>query len=324
MGRTILMMAAAAVLAGPVLAQTAPAPVALETLATLPAEPLLIEGVARDASGALILSSVNRGRLYRVQAGGVPTLFGDLENDGLYGLAADPERGLIYVASSARPGGAATTDAVLFALTSDAGAVEGAWRLTGGPHAFGDVAVASDGRVFVSDSKAGLILMLRPWQALQTIARLPEGGSPQGLAISADGHWLVFSDYRTGLHRIDLTAPALTRDQVGDLPIEPLTAPEGAELRGIDGLARHGDAIIAVQNGTPTPRILRLTLNADWSAVTAREALIEGPPLSEPTTGFVEGDSFVFVSRSQWTDFDPSGHPSSESPAPAVISRLPL
>ena len=64
--------------------------------------------------------------------------------------------------------------------------------------------------------------------------------------------------------------------------------------------------------------------NADGSAVTAREALVEGPPLSEPTTGFVEGDSFVFVSRSQWTDFGPDGKPTSAAPAPAVISRLSL
>lgn len=102
-------------------------------------------------------------------------------------------------------------------------------------------------------------------------------------------------------------------------------APEGVELRGIDGLARWGDRIIAIQNGARTPRLLRLTLAPDWIAITGREALIEGARLSEPTTGYIEaGDRLVFVSRSQWTDFDRDGRPTSPTPAPAAVSRLSL
>ena len=50
-----------------------------------------------------------------------------------------------------------------------------------------------------------------------------------------------------------------------------------------------------VDRGPDTPGVLRLTLNADWSAVTAHAALVEGAPLSEPTTGFVEAASNLLL-----------------------------
>ena len=42
------------------------------------------------------------------------------------------------------------------------------------------------------------------------------------------------------------------------------------------------------------------------------------------TTGFVSGDSFIFITRSQWTDFGQSGAPTSETPDGAVIGRIAL
>lgn len=298
---------------------------ALETLATTPNLPLLIEGVARDADGALVVSSVRGGVLRRVTPEGALAPFGPEGGQAMFGLAADPARNALWVASSPsnfddqadRPGELLRIDAATGELT-------GTYVAEGPDHAFGDVAVGPDGAVFVGDAKSQQVLVLAPGATrLEVLADLPDTGSSQGMAVSADGRWLVFSDYRTGLHRLDLSQGYGRRDFTAETFI-PLAAPEGAELRGIDGLARQGDRIVAIQNGTRTPRVLRLTLAEDWSAVTAREALLEGDPLSEPTTGFVEGDALVFVSRSQWTDFGPDGRPTSTEPAPAVISRLPL
>lgn len=297
---------------------------ALETLATTPNIPVLIEGVARDADGALVMSSVRWGILRRVAPDGALTPFGP-EGQAMFGLVADPARGVLWVASSpSNIDGQEDRPGELLRLDARTGTLTGTYAAEGPDHAFGDVAVGPDGAVFVGDTKSQQVLVLAPGAArLEVLADLPETGSPQGMAVSADGRWLVFSDYRSGLHRLDLSQGYGRRDFTPETFI-PLAAPEGSELRGIDGLARQGDRIIAIQNGTRTPRVLRLTLADDWSAVTAREALIEGDPLSEPTTGFVEGDALVFVSRSQWTDFGPDGRPTSTEPAPAVISRLPL
>lgn len=320
--RRWLGLAAGLMLAGASLPASAQS---LETLAATPATPLLIEGAARDPDGALILSSIRDGALFKVGSDGALTPFGPEGRQAMFGLVADPARGALWVASSPsnidtqadRPG-------ELLRLDAASGAVTASVTAEGPDHAFGDVALGPDGAVFVGDTKSQQVLVLAPGAArLEVLADLPDTGSPQGMAVSADGRWLIFSDYRTGLHRLDLSQGYRRHDFTAET-FAPLAAPEGVELRGIDGLARHGDTIIAIQNGTRTQRILRLTLSDDWSAVTAREALLEGAPLEEPTTGFVEGDGLIFVSRSQWTDFGPDGQPKTATPAPAVISRLPL
>lgn len=298
---------------------------ALEALVTTPSEPLLIESVARGGTGDLIVSSIHKGRLMRVGADGVLSPFGPEGRQAMFGLAADPARGVLWVASSPSPADEQTDrPAELIQIDPVTGAVRASHAAEGLEHIYGDVAVGPDGTVFVADSKGQRILALRPGAAHpEPLVILSGRASPQGMAVSADGRWLVFADYRSGLHRIDLSEGYAVRDFT-TTPSSPLPGPEGAELRGIDGLARHADQIIAIQNGTQTHRVLRLTLTADWSAVTAREPVIEGPPLEEPTTGFIEGDSLIFVSRSQWTDFGPDGRPASATPAPAVVSRLPL
>lgn len=293
----------------------------LETLVTTPSEPLIIESVARDAEGALILSSVHAGRLYEVGADGRMTAILEDPELGFYGLAADPDRRVLYAAAAVRPGGDAdAAETLLLRIDLASGAVLDRSSPEGIGHRFGDVAVGPDGTAYVADIKALRIWRWRPGGKLEPLVILPEGASPQGMAVSGDGRWLVFADYRNGLHRIDLSQGPVTLTAAA---YQAMAKPDEGELRGIDGLARHGDAILAMQNGTRTNRVLRLTMTADWSAVTAREALVEGAPLNDPTTGFVEGDSLVFVSRSQWTDFGRDG-PTTPTPAPAVVSRLSL
>lgn len=318
----IVAAAAGLVLAFSAGAASAQAP---ETLVATPSEPLLIESVARGPAGALIVSSIHKGRLMRVGADGTLSPFGPEGRQAMFGLAADPARGVLWVASSPSPADEQDDrPAELLQIDAATGAVRAGFAAEGLEHAYGDVALGPDGTVFVADSRGQRILALRPGGANpQPLAVLAGRASPQGMAVSADGRWLVFADYSSGLHRIDLSEGYAARDFT-TVPSTPLPGPEGAELRGIDGLARYGDRIIAIQNGTRAHRVLRLTLNADWSAITAREPLLEGPPLEEPTTGFVEGDTLIFVSRSQWTDFGPDGRPTSAEPAPAVVSRLSL
>lgn len=317
------VFATAAATLGLVFSAGAVAAQSLEALVTTPPEPLLIESVARGAAGDLILSSIHKGRLMRASADGALSSFGPEGHQAMFGLAADPARGVLWVASSPSPFDEQTDrPAELIQIDAVTGAVRASHAAEGLEHAYGDVAVGPDGTVFAADSKGQRILALRPGAANpEPLVILSGRASPQGMAVSADGRWLVFADYRSGLHRIDLSTGYAVRDFTAT-PSSPLPGPEGAELRGIDGLARHGNQIIAIQNGTRTHRVLRLTLTADWSAITAQEPMIEG--LEEPTTGFVDGDSLIFVSRSQWTDFSPDGRPTSATPSPAVVSRLPL
>lgn len=296
----------------------------LETLVATPAEPVTIESVARGADGALILSSVWLGRLYRAESDGRLTSIVEEDPEmGFYGLAADPERGVLYAVSAERPSRTEPKGTSLLKIDLATGVVIDRATPPVPQHRFGDITVGPDGSAYVADLRGVRIFVWRPGRSLETLAILPEGASPQGMAVSPDGRWLVLADYRSGLHRIDLAAAAEGPVTLTAVTYQPMTPPDAGELRGIDGLARHGDTILAMQNGTQTHRVLRVRLNADWSAVTAREVLFEGAPLDDPTTGFVEGDSLIFISRSQWSDFTLDGA-KTPTPAPAVVSRLSL
>lgn len=170
--------------------------------------------------------------------------------------------------------------------------------------------------LYVSDGNTGEVLRLTGYQGkLQVL--IPEGylGSPQGLVENADASALIVADYASGLYRVDLGKGTLTR----------LVAPAGAALLGIDGLYRYGNDLIAVQNGFKPNRILRLRMSADWSAVEKAEVLLRGhPDLEEPSGGQVIGDRFVFVARSQWSEFDDKGNIRRDTPAPVVIGEIPL
>jgi hypothetical protein len=87
-------------------------------------------------------------------------------------------------------------------------------------------------------------------------------------------------------------------------------------LRGVDGIYWREGALYAIQNGTKTPRVLRVTLNESHDAVAKIDVLLEGPPLDDPTLGvFAEGAFFVNA-VSGWGDWTEAGertdHPLSE------------
>ncbi|MFT3995892.1 MAG: hypothetical protein QM667_00675 [Asticcacaulis sp.] len=170
--------------------------------------------------------------------------------------------------------------------------------------------------LYVSDGNTSEVLRLTGYQGpLQVL--IPEGwlGSPQGLTENADATVLIVADYSSGLYRVDLTKGNLTR----------LSVPATASLLGIDGLYRHGNDLIAVQNGFKPNRVLRLRMNADWSAIAGVEVLLRGAAdLIEPTGGQISGDRFVFVARSQWSEFDDKGNIVRDTPAPAVVGEIDL
>jgi hypothetical protein len=170
--------------------------------------------------------------------------------------------------------------------------------------------------LYVSDTDTGEVLRLTGYKGKLEVL-IPEGylGSPQGLVENKDANILIVADYSSGLYRVDLNKGSLSR----------LTAPVSGALLGLDGLYAYGHDIIAVQNGIKPNRILRLKMNEDWTQVKAVEVLLRGiEALMEPTGGQVVGDKFVFVARSQWSEFDDKGRPKSDTPRSALIGEIKL
>lgn len=187
---------------------------------------------------------------------------------------------------------------------------------TGGDDAqFGHLLAGRDD-LYVIDANHGAVLRLNGYAGeLQTL--VPEGymDSPQGLAENADASVLIVADFISGLYRVDLDTGAMTH----------LKAPDGVSLLGIASLSVHGGDLIAVQNGFKPNKVLRLHLNADWSAVTGEDTVArDDSQISQPAQGVVDGDHFIFVSRSQWDNLDPGGGALNPKPAPAAIAAVSL
>jgi hypothetical protein len=157
----------------------------------------------------------------------------------------------------------------------------------------GDLLVVDSHTIIASDSGTGAIWRFDTIQHRFT-AIVPAGKfkSPQGMAAAKQRGEFYLADYPTGLWRIALKDGAATQ----------LTPPENGEVRGIDGLYAYKDKLIAVQNGTKTPRILAITLGkGDTIAEVRRWREMPG---EEPSLGVLTDDTFWFVANGQWSAYD--------------------
>lgn len=289
---------------------------------TVDAPSFIPEGLAHDPrSGASFLSSVRQRRVLRIARDGTQSEFVASGAGGLWsalGVAVDPARGWLWVASSAFPEMLGYDPllqgrAALFAYRLADGQLAARHELPrdGVLHALGDVRVA-DGSVYASDSAAGQLWVLSPENGrFQPLA--PRGllVSPQGLEFSADGKTLWLADYTQGLFRYAIETQDWTR-------IDP---PTHANLHGIDGLSRHGRDLIGIQNGIRPHRVVRLRLRDDGGIDTIEVLAQALPEFEEPTLGAVVGDRFLFVANSQWNRFDERQNlpPDSELQGPLVL-----
>ncbi|MCC7266033.1 MAG: hypothetical protein IT546_01695 [Caulobacteraceae bacterium] len=281
--------------------------------------PLLVEALA-PIQGGLLVSAVHGRGIFELDRSGVPRRW--LAADaalGVFGLAADPEHGVLWAVSAGAAQAVGVTEAerrVSELLKIDLASREVLARYPapdpGAAPRLGDVAVGPDGTVYVSNPLGAAVYRLRPGDdALTVLASGAPLKSPQGLVLTPDGEALIVANYGAGLHRIDLSSGALT-------------AVSGGALRGLDGLTRHGRSILAIRNGGKPAKVLRLVFDPGWTRVTKVEELASGgPDLDEPTTGIVREGLFVFISRSQWSAFEDDGDRKADV-GPARISILQL
>lgn len=280
--------------------------------------PLLIESLAA-IPGGLLVSSVHGRTIFELDRSGLPRRWlTDPQVLGVFGMAVDQERGVLWAASTGAPQVMAVSKAerhvselLKIDLSSHKVLARYAAPDAGEAPRLGDVAVGPDGTVYVSNPLGAAVYRLKPGAAaLETLVSGAPLKSPQGMVVSPDNRLLVVANYGTGLHRIDLAT-------------SEMTAIDGGEILGVDGLTRHDDGAIAIRNGG-RPRVVRLAFNPGWTRVTEVVELASGhPDLDQPTMGIVREGLFVFISRSQWSAFADSGERKADV-GPARISILRL
>ena len=165
--------------------------------------------------------------------------------------------------------------------------------------ALGDVAIASNGDVFVSDSYEPVLYRLRRNADSLEAIRHPLFRSLQGIAPTKDPRVVYLADYAHGILRVELSSGEVTR----------VSERVKTTTLGVDGLAWTDGALIAVQNGVAPPRVMRFDLDEAGTSIIAATVLDRRPDVAdEPTIGALTGSEFVYVANSQWEKFETSGN----------------
>jgi sugar lactone lactonase YvrE len=169
-----------------------------------------------------------------------------------------------------------------------------------GPHpgALGDMTLAANGDVFVSDGGGGGVYrVLAKGDALE---RVDAGDfiSPQTPVMHPDGKHIFVPDYVRGIGLLEIASK-----QVRWLSTEGRFA-----LNGIDGLYFDGGKLFAVQNGTSPERVVSFKLDATLTTIVSATIIERSTPtLGDPTHGVIVDDGFYYLANSGWDVIDDHG-----------------
>ena len=261
------------------------------------------EGIELDGAGGVYLGSIRDGRI--VHVGDTATTLveaGGMTHWSVFGMRRDGERGLWFASAHTPqfdgPRDRSAFRTGLFFFDFDASEITRQARLpvAGERQALGDLVIADANTIYTADQLDGVIYRYSIADDAYTI--LVDRGvlrSPQGLVLDASGDHLYVADYIGGLYRIALA----------DGRVERLAVPSNVSPYGIDGLYRHGDTLVAVQNGVQPNRVLAMQLAADGRSIASGRILaMNHPEFDEPNLGVLDGNQFYFIANSHWNRFD--------------------
>jgi hypothetical protein len=288
---------------------------------TLEQSGLIPEGLAWDPeSQRHFVSSVRRRSIYAIDRRGRATLFANASPErsegppaqarsgsfafgsglGAFGMKVDGQRHVLWVAAGEIP----PNKAAVLKLDLKTGLTLSSYEPSDKEkHLFGDLTLAANGDVFVSDSGSPVIFKIADGQ-LSEFVRGPFANL-QGLALSDDGSVLYAADYTKGIFEIDVQ----TRD------LHALPVPADASLLGVDGIyLLNRRTLIGVQNGTNPNRIVRMDLSSDGHRITEVTTLAANSPLmSDLTLGVLHDGWLFFNANGQWDLFDDSLQPKKDA-----------
>jgi sugar lactone lactonase YvrE len=184
-------------------------------------------------------------------------------------------------------------------------------------HLLNALAIDHDGNVYVSDTGAsGIYLLRRTSSTLEEFLPTSAFQATQGLALSKDDKTLFVADYASGLWAVDIASRRSRK----------LDTSSGTWLRGLDGISPSQDGFIAVQIGVKPERVLRIRVDPAAKRVARVEILeMSHPDYEGPIQGTVVGNSFLYVANSQLDLGDAkTGAFAGERARPTVVLRLPL
>jgi hypothetical protein len=299
-----------------------------QTAFTIPQTGLIAEGIAYDpADKSYYVGSVHQRKIIRIDSKGAARDLATVDDGlwGVFGMKVDAARRILWVCTSTigqMSGYDAEKDknqATLLAIDLRGKAPIKRYPLAdrSQPHVFGDLAIASNGDVYVSDSGKPAIFILRQGgRQLEPFTTSDKFGNLQGLVFGPEGRQLFVADYSNGVFSVELSTKAVTL----------MAPPPNATLLGLDGIYYSGNSLIAIQNGVAPQRVLRLNLDrggksfSSWQVIEANQ-----PQHDDITLGVVIDSALFYIANGQWNAFDDDGKQNPKAKlSNVVVIRLPL
>jgi sugar lactone lactonase YvrE len=182
--------------------------------------------------------------------------------------------------------------------------------------ALGDMALAPNGDVIVSDGDGGGVYRLEASGGV--LERLDAGDfiSPQTPAICPDTKKIFVPDYVRGIGILD----------VSNKTVRWLGTEDRFAINGVDGLYIKDRNLVAVQNGTSPERVIAFQLDTALTKI-IDETIIERSTetLGDPTHGVFVANDFYYIANSGWDIIDDHGKlKPGARPSVALIMRVSL
>ncbi len=307
---------------------------------TLDDSTIFAEGVdAHPRTDALYVSSIRHRTVFEHRPDGTVRdlmLHRDPRVAAIFGVRVSPDGRTLWVTTAPHaastpapplpPTAQITGRGALLQVRISDGHIQGYWPLSPdtASHIPGDLAVAPDGTVIITDSDAAALYVLDPrarqlrvivdpwFRSLQGVVAVPSRvpGKPSA----------IVADYSHGLLHVEL-APSVIGQRVTRLQDAP-----GSTVLGIDGMVWHDGALFGVQNGVTPARVVRVQIDSKFTRVESVTIIDKQPAIAtDPTIGTLWRGGFAYVANSQWSQYNARGQRvAGTSLAPTVILCVPL
>ena len=276
---------------------------------TPPDSEFVAEDIAYDSTAKrFFLSSIREGRIAVWEKGKFSTFVPEARDSvwAMMAVDAEPGRGALWAttAGMAEKRELAADDSgssAVMRYSLATGFLQKRYDLPddSADHVLGDMTIARNGNVFVSDALSGAVYTIRADRdSLTMLVRPGLFPNPQQPVAAPDGKRIFVPDYIRGIAIVDRASGKVSW----------LANDAHAALNGTDGLTLVGHSLIAVQNGVSPQRVIRLDLDNAMTKIVRWSTLAANlPQIIEPSHGVQVGDKFYFIATSGWDRFDPDG-----------------
>lgn len=164
-----------------------------------------------------------------------------------------------------------------------------------GNHVLGDLIVAKNGDVYISDSGEAVIFKITNDKMDLWLDLKKEALNLQGLTFNNDESQLFIADYMKGILKISMQNPT-NRNW--------LSFPKQTTVKGIDGLLWYKNSLLAIHNGVKPIRIMQYALNQNNEITSFKVLDHNRPEFDEPALGAISNGKLYFFSNAPWKAYD--------------------